>query len=160
MVMSTKVPRKIPRTAFPMVPQLIGRANVKHVAVTATNPKKFAEELDYETNELINQGYAITGHIERGGALIIVGSRILPVAIPGNLPPEQPMDTTSEVVYRFTDGSREMQVRCFPSLGEAIKLIKEHLLDPKTVPQLLLVNTVAAFDPKKDLPILEKIAKV
>lgn len=162
------------------MPSFSPRARWKAVAITATDPADFA--LDYETklNDLVEDGWNITGMMNRGEAMIITAQKpelppeILRALASMNDKPKKPLPTMPEgvedVVYSYREGATVHSVPC-KTLAEAVAYLEEHaapwigpeaptgdLLYPNILPISITVMSVTSYEPA-DLPLLRELVK-
>lgn len=157
--MNQKPPRRPPihRPTGMMGVLQQGRVRLKHIAVVETDPVLFAAKLDEVTNGLVDEGFSITGMMERGGGLIVSSLKVEPI---DNSAVSTPQAVPSTVSYYFCDKELEgVQQRSFPSVSEVVRLMKKHLLEPERFSGMTVVLTfVSTFDPRSDMHLLEKLA--
>jgi len=130
---------------------------MKHVAATASDPVAFAKELDDITNGLIDEGFSIGGMIERGGGMVISSSKMEVLPSPAASLPKTP---PSSITYYFTDTTTDgVRSSSFSSIAEAVKMVKAHLAKPEMFsPRMVVLTFVSTFDPRLDMPLLEKLS--
>jgi hypothetical protein len=139
----------------------------KTVAVTGDDPLTFARALESALQEMTDSGFDLVGQHTRGDAVILTlrkiespfntqpldqptpqpqpaqrrpGGRI--VAHP--LPP--PPHVVEEVVYFFREKEHDKSL-VFPSMPEALRIVKEHLAKDDVLPVRLVVSNIVYFEP-------------
>jgi hypothetical protein len=116
----------------------------KTLAVTSKDPVQFAHDLESALQELTDSGFNIISQMARDGSLVITANQMInereTLAPPPDTQPsaslrrrivEMPAarsqgNTTDEVLYHYIEHGKQEQ-KAFPSIVEALRLVKEHL---------------------------------
>jgi hypothetical protein len=119
------------------------------LVASSEDPIKFAAELQGALQELTDNGYNIVSQLQRAGSIIVTGQKVtMPVnpfytepQPPGPAPAPQRArmvqpapqpqkvlqgSTSNEVLYHYIEHGKDKQ-QAFPSMVEALRLVKEHL---------------------------------
>jgi hypothetical protein len=129
------------------------------IAVAGQDPLVFAKELQGALQELTDSGFTINSQMQRDNALIITASRV--TQLPQEAQPAPPpvlrrriIDlpaahtqgaTTEEVLYHFVENGRQKQLS-FPTLVEALRVVKRHL-EVEILPINLTTVSMTRFEP-------------
>lgn len=119
----------------------------------------FAKKLEDAENKLVEEGWTLTGVMFRGDQSALVNGQreeqaptpVMPVSSQ-----EAVGDGYTEVVYSYLEGGKLKDMR-LPSVPHAIAAVRLHLTDASFVPNRIVVMNVIAYEPLKDLPVLERM---
>lgn len=159
------------------------------IAVTAKDALGFARDLQSALQELTDSGYTITSQMQRPEGLIIVASRVVDTSadtLPaprsvdvGTADPrttaaraagafrrrvvEMPSArshgaTTEEVLYHYIEKGNQQQ-RAFPSLVDALRILKDHLHRDDVVPVNITTTAMTRFEPDSFVLLLKLFAE-
>lgn len=162
--MSARTPKRTPVTRRPEAPtRTTARVRFHHVAVVESDPVKFAQKLEETENELVEQGWTLTSLMHRGENAVIVNAQRedqAPELFSASSQPPPPPDTFgeghTEVVYSYLEDGKLKDMR-LPSMSDAIVAVRSHLSDERFLPNRIVVMNVIAYEPLKDLPVLERM---
>lgn len=136
------------------------------MAITEKDPVEFAREMGKTLNELSEDGWNITGMMERAGALIISAQKTeIPKEVlealarmPNQQRPSVPVredNTTEEVTYSYLEDGKVQSLQC-PDIETAKGYMEEHVADESVLPISIVVMAITHYE-LKDLPHLRQL---
>lgn len=150
--MSTRTPKK--STVRQVIPNGSG-VRWKTVPITSTDAIQFAAELETSLNDLMKDGWALTGMMERGDATILTAQRTepSPEALARSRAETLPdlesavlVRSVKEYVYTFLHENEQLQ-STFASMEEAIASVRADLKKDDILPLSIAHVCVTTYDP-------------
>ena len=127
----------------------------KTIAISDTDPSVFAQSLQEALQELSDGGYNILMQLTRGTAHIILANRLAADEPSATLPPPPPLRRVrhphtgriEEVVTYHWLHNKESLHATFPSLLDALRLVRQHVNeDAGVLPAYLVATTSTTFE--------------
>jgi hypothetical protein len=159
---SVRTPKRSSVTRVVTPTRQAARVRFHHVAVVESDPVKFAQKLEETENELVEQGWNLTSLMHRGEDAVIVNAQReeqapeLFSASTQPSPPDAFGEGHTEVIYSYLEDGKLKDLR-LPCMADAITAVRAHLGDERFIPNRIVSMNVIAYEPLKDLPILEKM---
>jgi len=147
--MSTRTPKRPTVRQFPHTGPARPRWRV--IAVSAPDPVAFADALERSLNELMEEGWNLSGMMECGNATVLTAQRL-------ELPPEVASEPThsdiseatvpgerEEFIYHYLELS-EHKRRTFRSLADAIAVVAKDMEGNDILPISVSAMRVVTYD--------------
>ena len=137
----------------------------KTVCIKDSSPEAFARKHEQALNELVSDGWNVTGMIEKGGSLLITAVRQEigdPVVAVEKEEGQQtflpPSSTNMEITYTFIERGKVNSVRCV-SMVDVMNRVREHLntVSEEIVPFQITVLSATTYEPLENFKVLDRL---
>ena len=163
--MSSKTSKRTAGTIGRVAQQSGARPVFKTVCIKDSNPETFARKHEQALNALVNDGWNVTGMIEKGGSLLITAVRHEigePVVAVEKEEGQQtflpPSSTSMEITYTFLKGGKVDSVKCV-SMVDVMNRVREHLntVSEDIVPFQITVLSALTYEPLENFKVLNHL---